>query len=441
MLGQAIAAGRVCARNRAAGRNWQLRLAALVLVGACLLDLGCRSSSGDSNTRARLTAISDRLTKLANSTSDFWLTHGPDGQNGFFATLDRTGASTSPTDKGLIQESRNLWAMTTWYERRGKSAAAKTAADNLYNFIVTHYLDSTDGEFFYKVSADGGQVVDKKKQFYSEGFAIFALSTYGRAFGNSTAIAYALACFKSIDARGHDPVNGGYDETNDAGWVTDGAKKDMNAHIHLMEAFAALYQASGDASVKARLDELIDLVATKLLQPAGYQQLEFNLDWTPFGTPTVSYGHDLETAWMMLDCARISGRDGDATLAAAALAMGTNSSASGFDSAHGGYYSEGKPGGAVTVKDKIWWVQFEALSGLWWMYQLSGDTVHLDRLEATLTWLEMANDATYGEWYWTTNDDGTPGSHGTNKGEEWKAAYHVLRSLMFNVDWLAAAAK
>ena len=331
--------------------------------------------------------------------------------------------------------------MTTWYERRGKSAAAKTAADNLYNFIVTHYLDSTDGEFFYKVSADGGQVVDKKKQFYSEGFAIFALSTYGRAFGNSTAIAYALACFKSIDARGHDPVNGGYDETNDAGWVTDGAKKDMNAHIHLMEAFAALYQASGDASVKARLDELIDLVATKLLQPAGYQQLEFNLDWTPFGTPTVSYGHDLETAWMMLDCARISGRDGDATLAAAALAMGTNSSASGFDSAHGGYYSEGKPGGAVTVKDKIWWVQFEALSGLWWMYQLSGDTVHLDRLEATLTWLEMANDATYGEWYWTTNDDGTPGSHGTNKGEEWKAAYHVLRSLMFNVDWLAAAAK
>jgi mannobiose 2-epimerase len=403
---------------------------------------GCSSSaSGGGGNHARLTSISDRLTKLANSTINFWLTHGPDGQNGFFATLDRTGASTSPTDKGLIQESRDLWAMTTWYERRGKSADAKTAADNLYNFIVGHYRDGGDGEFFYKVSADGSRVVDAKKQFYSEGFAIFALSTYGRVFANSAAIADAMACFKSIDARGHDPVNGGYDETNDAGWVTDGGKKDMNAHIHLMEAFASLYQATGDASVKARLDEFVDLVATKLLQPGGYQQLEFNLDWTPFGTPLVSYGHDLETSWLMLDCARVSGRDGDATIRAAALAMGTNSSSSGFDSVHGGYYSEGKPGGAVTVKDKVWWVEFEALSGLWWMYQLSGDTVHLDRLEATLTWLEKANDATYGEWYWTTNDDGTPGSHGTNKGEEWKAAYHVLRSLMFNVDWLAAATK
>ena len=34
--------------------------------------------------------------------------------------------------------------------------------------------------------------------------------------------------------------------------------------------------------------------------------------------------------------------------------------------AGGGYFFAGVPAGDVTDHEKIWWVQFEALAGLWW---------------------------------------------------------------------------
>jgi mannobiose 2-epimerase len=385
----------------------------------------------------RLDTLSARLAPLARRTMDFWLEHGPDATlGGFHATLDRQGNPIAPTDKGLVQQVRQLWTLSTWYERRERSARITALADASYDFVRRGFLD-TDGAFVFKVSRDGARVVDAKKQLFAESYAIFALATYGRVFAVPEALELALARFSSIDTLRHDPRFGGYDQTGDPGFITSGAAKDTNTHLHLLEAFAALYQATGDALVGTRLSELVDLYASTLRQPSGYVPAEYDASWAPFGTPSVSYGHDLETAWLMLDAAAVLGRGDEPGLREAALAIAAHSAERGFDATLGGYFELGVPAGAVTDRDKIWWVQFEALNGLWWAYELSGDSEYLDRLSETLGWIESVEDLPSGEWFATTNADGSAAG-ADYKGDEWKESYHPVRALVYVADWIAA---
>jgi mannobiose 2-epimerase len=390
--------------------------------------------------RTLLTDVDGRLALLTSNTADWWLSHGIDATyGGFYGTLNAQGNSVAPSDKGLIQQARHLWAFSMYCERRGAPAAAKVAADSTYEFIVSHMRDPSDGEFYFKVNETGTTVVDSTKLLYAQGFAIYALAEYGRVFNVQAAKDYALACFRHLDARAHDATYGGYDQRNDApGWLGTGVEKETNTHIHLMEAYTALYRATSDATVSARLNELIDVVATKLLQPSNYVAQNFKVDWALVGNVFVSYGHDLETAWLLLDAAQAAGRDAEAGVRAAALAMGRHSSERGLNAMTGAYNYEGVPNTAtVTNTEHIWWVEFESLSGNYWLYRLSCDPVYLERLESTLDWIEARRDPT-GEWYWGNLPDGSIGPRGTNKGEEWKASYHDLRALVFVGDWVHA---
>jgi mannobiose 2-epimerase len=123
-----------------------------------------------------------------------------------------------------------------------------------------------------------------------------------------------------------------------------------------------------------------------------------------------------------------------------ALALGKHSADLGWDSEKGGYYEDGIPGGVPSKLEKIWWIQAEALPGLWWLHRLTGEATYLDRLESTLAWIETSQvDREYGEWYWGINPDGSIGPRGDHKGEEWKAQYHALRGALFTSDWIGEA--
>jgi mannobiose 2-epimerase len=397
---------------------------------------GSGVSESESKVEDRLGSVRVRLEALAANVMDFWKAHGPDSKYGaIYGFHDRKGTPKEDADKGLIQEARHLWSFSTWYARREKSAEIKAVADSIYQFLIAHFLDQ-DGEFFYKVSRDGSKVVEPKKQLYAESFAILALATYSEIFGVPEAGQRALRCFQSIDRRMHDAEYGGYDETQDPGWLAPGAQKDTNTHIHLLEAFTALYRSSKDETVRARLEEMVKVVATRIVQPANYAHKEFYRDWRIHDKPVVSYGHDLETAWLLVDALDALGAPNEA-VRQVALGLGKHAAERGYDAAKGGYFEEGVPGAAPTKLEKIWWVQAEALPGLWWLYRLSNDVSFLDRLEGTLSWIETKQlDAQYGEWFWGINPDGSVGSHGDHKGEEWKAEYHALRALLFTSDWI-----
>jgi cellobiose epimerase len=396
------------------------------------------TSSSESALDDRLGTIEARLEALAGGLMQFWKSHGRDTEHGgIHGRHDRRGEPKLDADKGLIQQARHLFSYSTWYARREQTPEIKAAADSIYAFIEGHFLDAKDGEFFYSVSRDGKRVVEPKKQLYAESFAIFALATYAEVFGVARAGQQALACFRSIDARAHDSVNLGYDQSKDPGWLQPGAQKDTNTHIHLLEAFTALYRQSKDALVQSRLEELVKVVGTRIVQSSNYAHKEFYADWRPHEKPVVSYGHDLETAWLLIDALDALGKPLEPQIAQVATSLAKHSAEQGFDAEKGGYFEEGVPGGDPMKLEKIWWVQAEALPGLWWLYRMTNDVIYLDRLERTLTWIETKQvDAEYGEWYWGITSDGSIGPRGDHKGEEWKAQYHALRATLFTADWI-----
>jgi mannobiose 2-epimerase len=182
--------------------------------------------------------------------------------------------------------------------------------------------------------------------------------------------------------------------------------------------------------------ELADVCVHKLLQPAGYVHADFERDFTPVGAPLTSYGHDLETGWLLVDACRALGEYPEDVLGGA-RAMGQHSAERGFDREQGGYFYAGLANQPPAMLEKVWWVEFEALPGLYWLYRLTGDQLHLRRLERTLSWLESGgHDAEFGEWYFAITPDGRVGSRGDHKGELWKASYHQLRALVFTEDWM-----
>jgi len=438
--------------TRRSGPSFRIRL----VVAGCLF--GCASSppptatpvapaastsatAPPSNAPARLAAVARRLDALAVEFQAFWQEHGPDRKNGgFHGTLDRAGQKKAPTTKGVIQQARHLYSMSLWYERRGQRPEVKALADDLYAFVRRSFRDA-DGEYFFTVDETGAPT-DKKKVLYAQAFAIYALSTYGRVFGVKEATLEALTCFRSIDRRAHDAKFGGYDQTNDPAWLSKGAAKETNTHLHLMEAFAALHEATRDPLAGERALELVRLFEERIVQREGYAAKEFLADFTPFGTPAVSYGHDLETSWLLLDTARALGRPDDPLVQDVARRLGVASSAAGFDAQRGGFFEEGPPGKAAVLRDKIWWIQAEALPASFRLYELTGDAVHLERLERTLDFIEQhQRDREHGGWFWGIREDGSLGERGDDKGGEWKASYHELRALVLTADWIRARGK
>jgi cellobiose epimerase len=393
----------------------------------------------DREFQARLRLIQTRVGRLGEQAFEFWRRNGADPvHGGFLGTLDRKGQRAEPTDKGLIQQARHLWAMSMWHGHEGQASEAKSLADGLYRFLVEHFYDSSSREFYFKVS-EAGALVDASKVLYAEAFAIYGLAEYALAVTRPEAANFALEVFRAIDERAHDAAHGGYFQVHDAPWLSAGVQKETNTHIHLMEAFTTLYACTADARVGSRLGELLALCADRLLQPNGYVHPDFERDWTPIGAPVVSYGHDLETAWLMLESAGVLGRSRDEKVVAAARAMGENAASTGFDAERGGYFEYGVPGGPVTGRAKIWWVQCEALLGLWKLFELTGNTVQLDRLEATLSFLELQQwDGEYGELYWGIQPDGSITEHGTAKGSLWKTSYHDLRAFVYCERWIEA---
>jgi mannobiose 2-epimerase len=386
---------------------------------------------------ARLERIRDRLEKLAHDDWAFWKKHGPDREHGgFHGTLDRRGNPVAPTDKGLIQTARHLWSTSLWYEKKESTPGVKALSDDLYRFLMKHFYDAGAREFHFKVSRTG-EPVDTKKVLYANAFAIYALTQYARVYGMKEAGQTALACFRAIDTRAHDARFGGYDQRNDPAWLSPGAEKETNTHLHLMEAFSTLYAHGKDPVVKERLGELIHLFSTKILQKEGYARKEFLLDWTPFGEPAVSYGHDIETAWLLVEAAEAFGNPKEPSIAKAALTLGSTSAEWGYDSKNGGFFEEGNATGVAVKREKIWWIQAEALPGLYELHRLSKDPKYLERLERTLDWIENHQvDREFGGWYWGVLEDGKLGPRGDDKGEEWKANYHDLRALVVTSEWI-----
>jgi mannobiose 2-epimerase len=374
----------------------------------------------------------------------FWIDHAVDRQyGGVIGRLDREGKPVPPGDKSVVLISRTMWSFAEAYRRYPDPAYQRMATDCL-NFLRKKMWDKERGGYYFLVSREG-RVIDSTKQLNPMSYVMEGLAEYALAFNDAAARREALDLFEVIDRHAHDNKYGGYRIafTADWQWLLDYepgpnasgsyGRKSYDWHLGLVEAFATLYDVTGDARVRSRLTELLDIFVHKIVDAEqGYGRFYFTDDWRVADrdgdSKECEYGLDLEASWLMVEAADRVGRIQDPGIRRASLALVDHTLRDGFDREHGGVYRTGPATGPAANRDMGWWQQAEALVAFLNAYQLSGNPKYRQAFELEAQFImDHFADHQYGEWYTSVFHDGRAN---TEKVGPWKAPYHVTRACL-----------
>ena len=207
--------------------------------------------------------------------------------------------------KGCILNSRILWFFSNCYLLLGEAKLLEHAG-HAYRFLKEHCVDRANGGIYWSVSCDG-KPADTTKHTYNQAFAIYALSSYYDASKDEEALALALALRQIIEDKCKDEY--GYleafnirfepeenDKLSEHGVI---AEKTMNTLLHVFEAYTELYRVTGMKAVGDDLRFMLGLIADKVYNPKlGRQEVFFDRTWHSL-IDLYSYGHDIETAWLV----------------------------------------------------------------------------------------------------------------------------------------------
>jgi mannobiose 2-epimerase len=207
----------------------------------------------------------------------------------------------------------------------------------------------------------------------------------------------------------------------------------MNTHLHILEPYTNLYRVWKTDALASQMKNLIRTFLDHIIdQKTGHFNLFFEKDWT-VRSEIISYGHDIEGAWLLTEAAEVL-QDMDLLkeVEAVAIKMTHATMAEGVAGDGSLFYERESSLGHLDT-DKHWWPQAEAVIGFLNAYQISGDEKYL--LRSMQTWEFIKSnmlDQRNGEWYWSVDENGIPGEK-NDKAGFWKCPYHNSRACMEGV--------
>jgi mannose/cellobiose epimerase-like protein (N-acyl-D-glucosamine 2-epimerase family) len=162
-------------------------------------------------------------------------------------------------------------------------------------------------------------------------------------------------------------------------------------------------------------------------------------DWKPVTDPKsagLSYGHNVEFAWLMVRAETVLGRTPSWSHFDAHLRHALKY---GCDIERGGLYSRGLDDQPATDQDKVWWVQAEWLAALSDAIRHRPDPDYIKALDSLLDFIVRYQADRDGIWLDTVTADGKP--KGTAKASSWKANYHDVRAIVKFIEAFPATDK
>ncbi len=364
-------------------------------------------------------------------------------------------------NKMIVSQARHVWTCSKLAEFYEEEQPYDAIAAHGFDFLRDKMWDAEFGGFYDLVDQQGVTITDDSgriiKTAYGNAFAIYGLSAFYKAFDDPQALELAKEAFHWLEKHSYDSLNGGYFQFLAQNGVPfkEGMNgtppKDQNSSIHLLEAFTELYDVWPQEHLKNRLNELFFLIRDTVTTRKGHMNLFFHQDWTPytykdslkkaqaenFNLDHVSFGHDIETAYLLLEASHTLGNDSDPTTLAKAKVMVDHTLNNGWDGNvggiyDGGYYFDSLNSISIIKEGKVWWAQSEALNTLLIMSHLYPDDAQNYGDKFSMQWDYIQSnliDEEYGGWYWGGLDQ-EPEYKTFPKGQIWKVNYHTVRSLI-----------
>ena len=384
---------------------------------------------------------------------------------GFLSDFDYAWKPNGPQNKMIVTQTRHLWT-TSEAALFTHQPVYREYAIHGYRFLKEKMWDDSCGGFYTRIDRKGHSIPGQgqSKMAYGNAFAIYSLAAYFHLTQDSSALELAQETFHWLDRHSYDAEYKGYlNELNrDGSWtvpdknstasylVSKPLWKDYNTSIHLLEAFTELYKIWPDSLLRARLEETLSIIQNIMVDEKGYLKLYFTRDWKHVSYldsseavrkansyyDHVSFGHDVETAYLMLEASSALGRKSDPHMMSTAVKLMDHALANGWDKQKGGFYEAGyyfNGSDAISIINsvKTWWVEAEGMNALLLMSKLfPDDKKYSDAFQKQWTYIKTyLIDHEHGGWYMEGLDI-SPDKEKAPKAYEWKVNYHTARTLM-----------
>ncbi|WP_343591907.1 AGE family epimerase/isomerase [Flavobacterium sp.] len=381
--------------------------------------------------------LKSELIAELNSILNYWSEQTVDNQNGgFVGQIDFNDHQIANAEKGSVLNARILWTFSASYQTT-KNENHKNLAKRAFEYLAANFYDTQFGGLFWSINEDKTPK-DTKNQIYALAFAIYGLSEYYLISKEEKALEIAKNLYLKIQEHSYDKVNKGYFEAFTRDWqpIEDlrlsakdaNEKKTMNTHLHIIEGYVNLYKVWKDEKLLKDIIELLETIEKHFINPeTGHLHLFFDENWVE-KPDVISYGHDIEAAWLLQQCAEIS--ENETLIAnykkhAIKIAEATKE---GLDN-DGGLWYEFDPEKNELIAEKHWWPQAEALIGFYNAYQLTGKEEYLDIVYKIWKFTKKYMiDQQNGEWYWGVYSDYSIMKK--DKAGFWKCPYHNGRACL-----------
>lgn len=383
---------------------------------------------------------------LSENILPFWSEKMIDREDGgFYGRIDKEGRVEADAQKGVILNTRLLWAFSRAYGFT-KEQKYKELADRSISYLRENFIDPEFGGLYWALDSKG-QCINDRKQCYAQAFGIYAFSEYYKISGDDQAKTDALNIFEVLEKHARDRKNGGYVEALSIKWeemddvrlsdIDQNDKKSNNTHLHIMEAYTTLHEICGNDKTAEALESVIITMMEKIYNSKKRSfTLFFTEDWQQ-RSETMSFGHDIEASWLVWEALSVLNNSVlIEKYKSSVLQIAKNALDNYMDGTLGcgGMNNELHVDGNLD-RDKIWWVQNEAVIGFLNAYQLSGEEDYLTAVENIWKFCDKHHiDHLEGEWWGFAKEDGVTSQTNPYKADEWKCPYHNTRACIESME-------
>jgi mannobiose 2-epimerase len=201
------------------------------------------------------------------------------------------------------------------------------------------------------------------------------------------------------------------------------AHKTMNTLLHVLEAYTECYRVSKNQRVKERLYFMLDTIIEKIYNPTLHRQEVFFDENYNTILDLHSYGHDIETAWLVDRTCEVLG---DADYTNKLLPITKDLTNQIYNVAYQDHSLLNECDRGEVNTSRIWWVQAEAVVGFLNGYEKDKSQVrYLEASKDIFNFIltKLVDDREGSEWHWEVDKDGQPYSKKPIV-EPWKCPYH-----------------
>jgi len=241
----------------------------------------------------------------------YWAENAADPRGGYAEHLAMDGTPDFDHLRRVRVQARQAYVYAHaghlgWYDE------AKKASDHAWAFATGP--GSAGGDFIptapkgcAHLVQGNGDMHDDMRDTYAQAFILLSGAWRYKAFGDKASLSHAKATLEYLNKNVKSETGGWLESLPSPETET----RRQNPHMHLFEAFLALYDATQDIEYLNQAHEIFGLFEENFFDHDKKAILEFfESDWTPKGDGgPIEPGHMMEWCWLLRVYERLSGKD------------------------------------------------------------------------------------------------------------------------------------